>query len=131
MREMEEARRCLAGTGACGAIEEKGNDGVWCVCGGSAVPADRGFPGLQREAAGKGGSEKDGTRARPNPYTRATEGLEERDPKQPKPKRKEEGMGGWAKKKKAQERGKTRKRLSRGQVRCGKSEEACGCVDKM
>ncbi|KAJ7923277.1 hypothetical protein B0H13DRAFT_1865087 [Mycena leptocephala] len=60
-----------------------GTTGVlWCVRG---VRPSRpiGASRAARRAAGKGGSERNGTQAGPNPYTRATKGQEERDPKQP------------------------------------------------
>ncbi|KAJ7789527.1 hypothetical protein B0H14DRAFT_3502884 [Mycena olivaceomarginata] len=68
---------------------------LWVCAGGSAVPAERGFheaAGELRESPGRRRM-KHGTG--PNPYAKAATGPEERDPEQPKCKRKEE-MGGWA-----------------------------------
>jgi hypothetical protein len=60
---------------------------------GSAVPADRGLPRLRGGATGKGGSERNGTRAQSNPYTRATEGQDGRDPKRPERGKKKKRSG--------------------------------------
>ncbi|KAJ7198976.1 hypothetical protein GGX14DRAFT_401605 [Mycena pura] len=70
------------------------------------------------KGSGKPGSEGDGTRARPNPYTRATEGLEERDPERPKRKRRKEGREGGEK-----ENAKAGDRLAAGSVREEGGEE--------
>ena len=65
------------------ALDPRGRaTGVWCVRG-FGHPGRSGLPEAAGEAAGKGGSEGNGTRARPNPYTRATEGPKERDSKRP------------------------------------------------
>jgi hypothetical protein len=45
-------------------------------------------------AAGKGGSERTGRQAGPNPYTRATKGQKEGDPTQPKRGKEKRGVGG-------------------------------------
>jgi hypothetical protein len=60
-----------------------GTTGVCGVCGGVRPSWLIGASRAAMRAAGKGGSEQNGTQAGPNPYTRATKGQEERDPKQP------------------------------------------------
>jgi hypothetical protein len=77
-------------------VKEECNDGcLWCMWGGSAVPADRDFPGCESGEERIGQSE---TQAGPNPYTRATKGQKKRDPKQPKRGKKKRGVGGWEQK---------------------------------
>ncbi|KAJ7139115.1 hypothetical protein C8R44DRAFT_975071 [Mycena epipterygia] len=66
--------RCFAPGRASHGSERKRGDVCGVFAGGSAVPADGGFTTQRAKAAGKSGSEGDGTRARPNPYAKATEG---------------------------------------------------------
>ncbi|KAJ7833136.1 1,3-beta-glucan synthase component-domain-containing protein [Mycena olivaceomarginata] len=65
------------------------------VCGGFGRPGRAGLSRGSRRAAGKSGSEEDEARDGTEPVRKGSHGPEERDPEQPKRKRKEE-MGGWA-----------------------------------
>jgi hypothetical protein len=64
------------------------------VCGGFGRPGRAGLSRGSRRAAGKSGSEEDEARDGTEPVRKGSHGPEERDPEQPKRKRKEE-MGGW------------------------------------